>query len=100
VDDVVQITEAKWRDEAQARGVQIEVEADLQPVPLVAGNPSEVREVLTNLILNAVDAMPQGGRLTIRTGVADDGRAEVSVEDTGVGMSDEVRRRIFAVQQQ
>jgi CheY-like chemotaxis protein len=66
----------------------------LEPVPPVAGHPAELRQVLTNLILNAVDALPKGGTITISTRPG--ARAiEVSVADTGVGMSEEVRRRII-----
>ena len=58
------------------------------------GHPAELRQVLTNMILNAVDALPRGGTITIATRAAA-GAVEVSVTDTGVGMSEEVRRRIF-----
>ena len=61
-------------------------------MPPVAGDPAALRELLTNLVLNAVDALPHGGRITVETRV--DGAAVVlAVGDTGVGMSDEVRRR-------
>jgi CheY-like chemotaxis protein len=66
----------------------------LEPVSPVDGHPAELRQVLTNLILNAVDALPRGGTITIATRAAA-GAVEVSVADTGVGMSEEVRRRIF-----
>jgi len=63
-------------------------------VPLVPGNPAELREVLTNLILNALDAMPTGGTLTLRTR-ADEQGVIIEIGDTGTGMSAEVRRRAF-----
>jgi CheY-like chemotaxis protein/anti-sigma regulatory factor (Ser/Thr protein kinase) len=73
------------------------------PLTQIAYIESEIREALTNLVLNAVDAMPQGGRLTLRTSVAGDGsdagaggvprRVQVEVIDTGLGMDEETRRR-------
>src|SRR5439155_13348040 len=60
----------------------------------VQGNPSELREALTNLIFNAVDAMPHGGKLTIRTWT-DGPDVQLSVQDTGMGISDDAQRRLF-----
>jgi len=98
VNDVVRtavaLTEPRWKAQAQAAGVSIHIESDLATVPSVDGNVSELRDVLMNLIFNAVDAMPQGGTLRIAT-TADAGRTPVlvTVTDTGAGMTDEVRRR-------
>jgi len=94
VEEVVEFTRARWADEAQAAGVAYEVGVEASPVPPVAGDPSELREALTDLALNALDAMPRGGRLTFRTGV-DGGRVFCVVTDTGIGMAEEVRRRAF-----
>jgi CheY-like chemotaxis protein/anti-sigma regulatory factor (Ser/Thr protein kinase) len=83
----------------QQRGVVIRVETDLAPdLPAIMGVESEVREALTNLIFNAVDAMPDGGALVLRTcatGVSALGPryAVIEVIDSGVGMDDETRRR-------
>src|SRR4029453_5563923 len=92
--DAVEMTRARWQDESQSRGVPIRLTLDVAVVPSVDGQPSELREVLTNLILNAVDALPRGGDIRIATRERA-GRVEVIVTDTGVGMSDSVRRRIF-----
>ncbi len=73
------------------------VETGLQeaaPLPPVAGDPSELREALTNLVFNALDAMPDGGQVTLKTGVEGE-RVWCVVADTGIGMSEEVRRRVF-----
>jgi CheY-like chemotaxis protein len=59
----------------------------------VMGVQSEIREALTNLVFNAVDAMPQGGTLTLRTRCDAAERILVEVIDTGVGMDEETRRR-------
>src|SRR5439155_40694 len=71
VREALEITQARWREEAVSRGVMLEVRNDLAALPKVAGDPVELREALTNLILNAVDAMPGGGVLTLTTAVVD-----------------------------
>ncbi|HXH83165.1 MAG TPA: GAF domain-containing protein, partial [Candidatus Tectomicrobia bacterium] len=94
VREALDMTQMRWRGEAQARGARLEVRTSLAPVPAVPGDPAELREAMTNLILNAADAMPHGGTLTLATGTAGD-RVEVTVADTGHGMTAEVRARIF-----
>jgi CheY-like chemotaxis protein len=69
------------------------LDLDLKPVPAVMGRPSEINEVVTNLILNAIDAMPRGGTLSIATHVA--GSVVLTVTDTGTGMVEAVRKRVF-----
>ena len=92
IEQAVGLTEPRWKDQALARGVTIRVETDLPPVQPVSGNEAELREVLTNLIFNAVDAMAQSGTITLRT--HPDGESVVlEVSDTGAGMPEEVRRR-------
>ncbi len=94
VRDALEITQSRWREEPRSRGIAIDLRAALGEVPSVGGDPVELREALTNLILNAVDAMPDGGALSLRTAVVD-GLVELAVSDTGVGMPDSVRQRIF-----
>ncbi|MGH7319593.1 MAG: GAF domain-containing protein [Candidatus Rokuibacteriota bacterium] len=94
VRDAVELTQTRWRDDAQSRGLDVRVVTKFDPVPAVDGHAAELRESLTNLILNAVDALPRGGTISITTRQAADA-VEVSVADDGVGMSDAVRRRIF-----
>ena len=93
VAQAISLTQVKWKDEAQAHSVSIEMRADLQDVPPIMGSPSELREMLCNLILNAVDAMPHGGTISLRTQKKGVDKMTVEVQDTGVGMSDEVRKR-------
>jgi CheY-like chemotaxis protein len=97
---VVELTRPRWRDIPQARGITVEMELDLdEKVPEIPGIESELREAITNLILNAVDAMPNGGRLTLRTrsrgldAAKKPAFAMLEVRDNGTGMSDDVRRR-------
>jgi CheY-like chemotaxis protein len=94
VNEVVEITRPRWRDEAQARGIAYDIRVDARPVLPVAGDPSELREALTNIVLNALDAMPAGGRIELRTS-GDENGVHAVVADTGSGMSDSVRQRVF-----
>lgn len=99
ITEVLQFTQARWKDEADLKGMKIEVVTELAEVPQITGNPAELREVFTNIILNALDAMPQGGSFRVRTRLepaGDEGpRVEAIFEDTGVGMAEDVRQRIF-----
>jgi len=92
--EVVELTRPRWEDEAQSRGAHYDVVVATAGEALVAGRPEELREVFTNLLSNALDAMPEGGRcalvLTVR-----DAMAEVEVVDTGCGIPDDVRQRVF-----
>ncbi len=92
--DALSITEAKWKDETNLAGATIEVATDLTVISPVLGNISELREVLTNMIFNAVEAMPKGGSLTFRT-EEKGGWVLASITDTGIGMTEEVKARIF-----
>jgi GAF domain-containing protein/CheY-like chemotaxis protein len=94
VRDALDITQSRWRDEVSSRGVLIDVHTAFADPAVVVGDAVELREALTNLILNAVDAMPDGGTLTLRTASATDGVTLV-VSDTGIGMPESVRSRIF-----
>jgi signal transduction histidine kinase len=98
VDEVVRqavdLTRHKWEGQARSLGIAIEVEVRTEAAARVSGSAAELREVLTNLIFNAVDAMPEGGRLTIRTWSTPTD-VYLSVRDSGLGMSDSVRRRLF-----
>lgn len=87
----VRLSEPKWRDQAQAAGKTIVVQTDLQPVPPVLGHEAEIREALTNVLFNAVDATKQGG-ITVRTRSIS-GNVVLEVIDTGVGMPEAVRQR-------
>jgi PAS domain S-box-containing protein len=92
VEQVVTLTQPKWKDQAQAAGVTIAVRTDLTPVPMILGHDAELRECLTNLIFNAVDAMPGGGTITLHTYVEGE-QTVIAVSDTGTGMTEEVKKR-------
>jgi CheY-like chemotaxis protein len=90
---VVSLTRARWNDMPQQQGIVIQIQTDfMHDLPSVMGSESEIREALINLVFNAVDAMPKGGILALRTKLSDK-RVSVEVGDTGTGMDEETRRR-------
>ncbi len=98
VRQVVELTQPRWSDLPQQRGVMVELQTDLaDALPDIMGAEHEIRDALTNLIFNAVDAMPAGGTLSVRTRKATDGggadRVVIEVSDTGIGMDEDTRRR-------
>ena len=92
IEQAVLLTMPRWKGQAMGQGIDIKIELSLEEVPAVAGDPAEVRELLTNLIFNAVDAMPRGGTIFLRTR-AEDQSVVLEVEDEGAGMTEEVRQR-------
>jgi PAS domain S-box-containing protein len=94
VQEVVETTQPLWHDHARREGRPVEISIALAPLPRVLGRAAEVREVLTNLLLNAIEAMPNGGQISLRTWMAERNVC-VAVSDTGIGMTAEVRRRLF-----
>jgi GAF domain-containing protein len=94
IQEAIEFTRPRWQNEAKVRGASIEVQAHPGPVPPVSGRRPEIREVITNLILNAVDALPDGGRIAVATRAEND-RVIVSVSDSGTGMTADVKRRAF-----
>jgi PAS domain S-box-containing protein len=94
IQQVIELTRARWNTMPQERGVVIQLQTDLAAdLPPLAGLESEIRDAVTNLILNAVDAMPHGGILTLRTVAVAPDRVQVEVADTGVGMDETTRAR-------
>jgi CheY-like chemotaxis protein len=92
-EQAVSLTEPLWRAQALKSGIVIQVQViGEKNIPPVAGDPAELREVLTNLIFNAVHAMPEGGTITLRTRT-DGVHLVLEVSDTGKGMTEEVRHR-------
>jgi signal transduction histidine kinase/CheY-like chemotaxis protein len=98
VRQVVELTRPRWSDLPQQRGVMVDLRTELRDsLPDIMGAENEIRDALTNLIFNAVDAMPNGGTLSVRTltsaGAGGEDRAMIEVTDTGVGMDEDTRRR-------
>jgi signal transduction histidine kinase/CheY-like chemotaxis protein len=92
--EVAEITRPRWKDAAEAKNVHIRLVRQIGSNAAIMGDAGELREVLVNMVFNAVDAMPEGGTLTLSTQESG-GAVEICVSDTGTGMSEEVRSRIF-----
>ncbi len=103
IKEVIELTRPRWRDLPQRQGLSIHIKFELEPnPPVLVCNPSELREALTNVVFNAVDALPHGGVITlltrsaIRPGLHEDGSAgqelQIEVQDNGVGMDEKVRQ--------
>jgi signal transduction histidine kinase len=88
------LTRSRWKDASRQKTARVQVETELAETPAIHGNADALREMLANLIFNAVDAMPDGGTMTVRTKTAC-GQAIIEVTDTGSGMTPEVRTRCF-----
>ena len=92
--DISEITRPRWKDRAEAANVHINLDLQIHSHALVMGDASELREVLVNMVFNAVDAMPTGGKLTLSAEEVAN-HVDICISDTGTGMSPEVRSRIF-----
>ncbi len=95
---VVELTRPRWSDQAQQRGIMVHLQTELaESLPEIMGAEHEIRDALTNLIFNAIDAMPEGGTLALRTCALSDERGSprvsIEVSDTGIGMDEQTRRR-------
>lgn len=92
---VIDMTKPRWKEHAEADGITIYVAADLgKDLPTIRGNKAKLQEALTNLILNAIDALPKGGKISLRTGV-EGADALIEIKDSGDGMSAEVCSKCF-----
>ena len=100
--EVIDLTRPRWRDLPQRQGIRIQTECDLDgAMPPLLSDETELREAFTNLIFNAVDAMPNGGKITFVTrqlpapegNTSQPARIQVEVRDTGVGMDERTRQR-------
>jgi CheY-like chemotaxis protein len=94
VDDAAQLTAPRWRDAAQVEGRPINMHVEADGCPTVHGSPGRLRELMINLIFNAVDALPSGGTIRLRV-LAEDGQGIIEVVDSGVGMTAEDQARVF-----
>ncbi|HEX4644262.1 MAG TPA: response regulator [Verrucomicrobiae bacterium] len=101
--EAVQATQPQWRDSIRSHDIKLELVIEFSPdLPRIMGKASELREALAHLIVNAIQAMPRGGVLTLRTRsqglpIAPAGETPVlvimEIIDTGVGMDAETRKR-------
>ncbi len=94
VSEAVAASEPRWKDEAEARGITVTVEMALNATRPALGSAPQLREALLNLIFNAVEAMPDGGRLSLATWEDDDG-IRLRIADEGIGMEEAVKGQVF-----
>jgi len=104
IQEVTELTRPRWRDISQREGISIQIQHELESqLPLFHSDPSELREALINLVFNAVDALPQGGIITLVTRSINvspaepagnsERRIQVEVKDNGTGMDEKTRQR-------
>jgi nitrogen-specific signal transduction histidine kinase/CheY-like chemotaxis protein len=94
VGDAVEITRHKWKDECEAQGISITIGMDLGRVSNVAGSSRELAQAVSNLIFNAVEAMPAGGTLQLKTSQREE-TVLLEISDTGLGLDEQTKSRIF-----
>ncbi|NTV44012.1 MAG: PAS domain S-box protein, partial [Syntrophobacteraceae bacterium] len=92
--DVVELTRPRWKDSMQRHGHNIEFRMDLDKQCMAAIHASDFREILTNLLFNALEAMPEGGTITLQSECLND-KVMIQVGDTGIGMTEDVMSKIF-----
>ena len=93
--EAIDFTTSRWKNMAQGKGIDYKIEREgMREVPEVLCNTTELREVFTNIINNALDAMPDGGRLSFSTSSNED-TVFIRISDTGIGMSGDVKKNIF-----
>ncbi len=94
LENALDFTRVRWKDNAESRGIKFDIQKAFSPVPATLGSASELREVFTNLLNNALDAMPEGGSIEVKT-TAEDKTISIDIRDTGGGIPEEIRNRIF-----
>jgi signal transduction histidine kinase/ActR/RegA family two-component response regulator len=94
VEDAIEMTRPRWKDQCQRGGIAIDLQFDYKEKLSVMGNPGELAEAFSNLIMNSIDALPQGGNISICSTRQDD-KAILKFQDTGVGMDEVTLKRIF-----
>ena len=94
IDHALEYTKLRWKDDAESKEIEYHIQKEFSPIPCIEGCSAELREVMTNLINNALDAMPQGGKLRIKT-LIEGNCIRVMLQDSGVGISKAIRNKIF-----
>ncbi len=94
VSECISFTKPYWYNEPRRQGIEILISSNLGELPPIEGSASELRDVLVNLILNAVHALPTGGKVVFNAHSKKDS-VELQVSDSGTGMSNEVQKRVF-----
>jgi CheY-like chemotaxis protein len=94
IEQSLKFTQGRWKDEAESKDIKITINQKRTTLPSIAGNAAELIELFANLINNAIDALPEGGTIAIKS-FAKNKQVTVTVQDTGTGIPQTVRDRIF-----
>jgi signal transduction histidine kinase/CheY-like chemotaxis protein len=94
IENTLEFTKVRWKNEAESKGIKVKIKKEFSPLAPITGIPSELREVFTNLVNNALDAIPEGGEIRIKTFMYNN-HAVVKIEDTGTGIPKDTKGRIF-----
>ncbi|MEE8383283.1 MAG: PAS domain S-box protein, partial [Thermodesulfobacteriota bacterium] len=94
IDNALEFTRVRWKNDAESKGIKIRIRKELSPLNFTLGSSSELREVFTNLINNAIDAMPQGGEIKINS-LMNDNNIVIKIGDTGDGIPKDIKDRVF-----
>lgn len=94
VREAIENTSPGWKSMVQKAGITIDLHSDLKSIPMVKGNHDELREAISNVILNSVDALPEGGNIRVSTGVSD-GKIFLRIADDGIGMDENTKNKMF-----
>ncbi|MFC1497852.1 ATP-binding protein [Verrucomicrobiota bacterium] len=89
---VITMTQPHWQQELEAKGIHITIKKEFEEIPPIGTNSSQIREVFTNLLINSIDAMPEGGTITVRSSSSDKW-VTIEISDTGIGMTDETLKQ-------
>ncbi|NOQ86529.1 MAG: response regulator [Deltaproteobacteria bacterium] len=94
IEHTLEFTKVRWKDEAGAKGIKINIQKELSLIFPIEGSGSELREVFINIMNNALDAMPKGGQISIKTFV-ENSHVVVLVKDSGIGIPKDIKDKIF-----
>ncbi|MFC1541788.1 PAS domain S-box protein [Candidatus Latescibacterota bacterium] len=94
IEETLEFCSPKLENIASENGIKISVIKDLHPIPDIIGNSTEIREVLNNIIINSIEAMPSGGEISVTTNMENE-TVVIQITDTGLGMTDETKSNIF-----
>lgn len=92
--EAIETTKPAWKDTAQKTGITINMHSDLSPISIVDGSHEELKEAACNVLLNSVDALPNGGNIWVRT-YMENGRVVLQIRDDGMGMDENVKNKLF-----
>ena len=94
VEEAIESTKPAWKDTVQRLGSTINLHTDLRPVSIIDGSHEELKEAVCNVILNSIDALPEGGNIWIKS-FMDNGKVVLQIGDDGIGMDENTKNKLF-----